>query len=299
MSRVLVTGAAGFTGRYMIARLAEDGHEIHALVKESGTNLPADVTACHIAALDDTDRLTAICELVRPEYVLHLAAIAFVGHKDPNQIYATNLLGTRNLLQSLVDAQVHPSAVLIASSANIYGNQREGILGEETPPDPVNDYGVSKLAMEYMSRLYSTALPIIVARPFNYTGVGQDISFLIPKIVDHLRREADVIELGNLAVERDFSDVRWVVDAYARLIASPSAIGKTLNICSGKALALQDIIDMACRAAGRSLAVRVNPEFVRRTEVRSLCGDRSRLEAVIGPSKGPPFEETLRWMLEA
>ncbi|MDD2677178.1 MAG: GDP-mannose 4,6-dehydratase, partial [Methylacidiphilaceae bacterium] len=218
---------------------------------------------------------------------------------DVDEIYATNIVGTRHLLQALVDENVAPTSVLLASSANVYGNQQGGMIGETAAPHPANDYAVSKLAMEYVAHLYATRLPIIITRPFNYTGVGQSPSFLIPKIVEHVRRRAPEIELGNLDVARDFSDVRSVVDAYARLLTAPGAVGGTFNICSGQAYPLRQVLDLCERITGHAMRIRVNPAFARANEVRTLCGDKTHLEQVIGPVAMPPLEETLRWMLQA
>ncbi len=188
--------------------------------------------------------------------------------------------------------------MLVASSANIYGNSREGVLEEALPPAPANDYGISKVAVEYLAKLYSDRLPLIVARPFNYTGVGQPTNFIIPKIVDHARQNRSVMELGNLEVSRDFSDVRTIVDAYARLLAEPKAIGSTFNICSGHAVSLREIIDLVEQISGMSFEVRINPALVRDKEVRSLCGSPARVESAIGPLDHVPLEDTLRWMLK-
>ena len=136
-------------------------------------------------------------------------------------------------------------------------------------------------------------------RPFNYTGVGQSVDFVIPKLVDHIQRKAYNIALGNLDVERDFSDVRGVVDAYARLLRCSEAIGETLNICSGRGYSLRDLLDLARRISGKALEVTVDPALVRENEVHSLYGDNSRLQARIGKLCMPPLSETLRWMLDA
>jgi nucleoside-diphosphate-sugar epimerase len=186
--------------------------------------------------------------------------------------------------------------VRLASRANVYGNAVGGVLDEETRPNPANDYAVSKLAMEYMAGIWMDRLPIVISRPFNYTGVGQSESFLIPKIVDHFNRRAEVIELGNLDVWRDFNDVRAVADAYRRLIEVRPA-GQIVNVCSGVTHSLREVLSMAEKITGHQIKVQVNPAFVRKNEVRSLCGDPGRLRSLIGSWQTPAFEETLRWML--
>lgn len=172
------------------------------------------------------------------------------------------------------------------------------MLEETNSVAPANDYGVTKVAMEYVASLYTARLPLVVVRPFNYTGRGQSTEFIIPKIVAHARVAARTIELGNIDVARDFSDVRTVVDAYARLLSTPDASGSTYNVCSGRTVSLEEVLDLVARISGHHLDVTVNPSFVRANEVRHLCGSPRRLESVIGPLKQIPIEETLRWMLE-
>jgi nucleoside-diphosphate-sugar epimerase len=298
VNRTLITGVAGFTGRYLAKQLSEQGHDVHGLVHGGDVAELAGVSDLHRADLADGEAVQAVIDKVRPTHVVHLAAIAFVGHGDVSEMYRSNVLGTRQLLQALASLTDKPKAVLLASSGNVYGNAREGILDEAVPTAPANDYGVTKVAMEYVAGLYRARLPITIARPFNYTGRGQDASFLIPKIVDHLARRADRIELGNLDVSRDFSDVRMVVDAYARLLDAPASAGETFNICSGIPVSLREVIEMGERAAGHRMEVRVNPAFVRADEVRTLAGSAAKLERLIGPLKRMLLEETLRWMLE-
>ncbi len=250
------------------------------------------------ANLNDAAALKGHIEVIQPDIVIHLAALAFVGHGDAKAFYDVNLVGTRNLLQSLADCKHRPEAVLIASSANVYGNTSEGQLDESTQPQPANDYAVSKLAMEYMARLWMQQLPIIITRPFNYTGVGQAENFLIPKIVSHFRRKADFIELGNIDVSRDFSDVRSLVAAYRRLIEA-KAFGQTVNVCSSRTYSLREIISMSSDLSKHDLEIRINPDFVRKNEVRTLSGNCGLLRSIIGDWQVPPIEETLHWMLNA
>jgi len=286
--RVLVTGASGFTGRYMASRLREAGCEV--------CDLRADGDGKAVNLLDRAALRARVAEAA-PQRVVHLAAISFVAHGDADEIYRVNIVGTRNLLEALAALPDPPSNVLLASSANVYGNVG-GVLDETSPLSPQNDYAVSKMAMEAMAALWSDKLPLTTVRPFNYTGRGQDEKFLIPKIVSHFRRGARSIELGNVDVSRDFYDVRCVTAAYFSLVALPGR-GETYNVCSGEEHSLQEIIRMMQRIAGYEIDVRVNPAFVRGNEIRSLRGDNRKLLACIGPAPRFDLESTLRWMYQA
>jgi nucleoside-diphosphate-sugar epimerase len=292
--RALITGLRGFTGYYMARELSAAGYHVH------GTVLPGEPTGPDIFAVDLLDRasVAAAVEQVRPDVVVHLAAIAFVAHNDADQMYRVNVVGTRNLLEALAAGPHKPSSVLLASSANIYGNADVAVIDENVPPNPANDYAVSKLAMEAMARLWLDRLPITIARPFNYTGVGQAENFLLPKIVSHFRKEARRIELGNLAIARDFSDVRMVAKSYRRLLAAAPS-GEAFNVCSGQPHSLESLIDMMSEIAGYRIEVHVNPAFVRANEVLTLTGSNAKLAGVIGRIEPTPLSETLRWMYTA
>ena len=299
MKRILITGADGFTGRYLAAQMSRAGYEVHGLVHKPVTGGVPGVAKLHVGDLSDLAGLAAVAQEVQPCKVAHLAAIAFVAHGDVDAIYRTNVMGTRNLLEALVQSQAPVETVLLASSANVYGNSVGGVLDESTPAAPANDYAVSKLAMEYVARLYAQRLPIVMARPFNYTGLGQSESFLIPKIVNHVLRRAAVIELGNLEVARDFSDVRMMVESYQRLLETPAAVGQTFNVCSGRAWTLNEVLGMVRELSGHPFEVRVNPAFVRQNEVKLLVGSRAKLDATVGVMPHIPLADTLRWMLGA
>jgi nucleoside-diphosphate-sugar epimerase len=292
--RALITGLRGFTGYYMARELTAAGYHVH------GTVLPGDETGPDIFTVDLNDRaaLAVMIEQVRPDVVVHLAAIAFVAHNDAEQMYRVNVVGTRNLLEALANGSHKPSSVLLASSANIYGNAAVSVIDECVPPAPANDYAVSKLAMEYMARLWMDKLPIVIARPFNYTGVGQSENFLLPKIVSHFRKGARRIELGNLAIARDFSDVRTVAKSYRRLLAAAPG-GEVFNVCSGRSHSLESLIDTMSDIAGYRIEVHVNPAFVRANEVLTLSGSNAKLTDAIGAIEPTPLVDTLRWMYRA
>lgn len=290
IARAFVTGLDGFTGRYLAAELKSAGYEV------SGTSMDGR-SGTYRCNLLEADTLRRAVVDAKPDVVFHLAAIAFVAHSDVDNMYRTNIVGTRNLLAALEEG-AKPKGVLVVSSANVYGNSPIGVITEDVGPVPANDYAVSKLAMEQMASLWRDRLPITVVRPFNYTGVGQSTQFLLPKLVDAFRRKAEVLELGNLDVIRDFCDVRSVVRAY-RLLLEANSAGLTLNVCSGIGHSLMDIVAMLHALTGHSPQIRVNPAFVRGNEVRSLIGNHDALERVIGEMPVIPLRETLEWMLVA
>jgi nucleoside-diphosphate-sugar epimerase len=295
--KALVTGVAGFTGRYLAEALARRSISVVGIALHDEEVEFAD--RVHAADITNADAVREVVLSEKPDLIAHLAAISFVAHDNIDEMYRSNLMGTRNLLEVLTLLEHTPQSVLLASSSNVYGNRNEGMMRESMPPDPVNDYSVTKVAGEMVAGLYRTRLPICIVRPFNYTGVGQSPSFLIPKIVQHARAGEGKIRLGNVEVARDFSDVRFVTEAYCRLLDCPQAMGRTLNVSSGRAYRIDEILAQVALITGRRLEVDVDPALVRENDVRKLWGDSSLLDQLVGPIKRIPLEETLRWMLQA
>jgi nucleoside-diphosphate-sugar epimerase len=301
MAVALITGIAGFTGRYLARDMLARGYRIVGLDQMAGESIddapPATTERLSMYRCDLLDRagLARAVQLIEPDVVAHLAAISFVAHGDADAIYRINVVGTRNLLEALSSLPRKPSVALLASSANIYGNSTDGLIDESVPANPANDYAISKLAMEYMARLWMDRLPIVIVRPFNYTGVGQAPQFVLPKIVGHFQRGERIVELGNIDVARDFSDVRFVSQAYCELLQKAPA-GQIFNVCSGNVHSLGDVLRMMAGIAGYEIEVRVNPAFVRDNEVKRLEGNPKKLALLAKDLPRIPLEETLRWM---
>jgi GDP-6-deoxy-D-talose 4-dehydrogenase len=282
--KILLTGGDGFTGQHFAALARRKGHEVVVLQSD----------------LTNAEAVKAEVAAVEPTHILHLAAISFVGHADVRAFYDVNLFGTVNLLDAMALLAMPPRAIVLASSANIYGNCIVSPISESQLPEPSNHYGISKLAMEHAARTYADRLPIVIARPFNYTGPGQDLTFVIPKLIDHFKRRAPRIDLGDVTVEREFNDVLFVCEVYLQLLTIGDA-GQTYNVCSGQPYTLQYVIDLLTRLSGHSINVEVNPAFVRANEVHRLCGSPAKLQALLA-KKGfrldnPALEDTLQRML--
>lgn len=276
--RILITGAQGFTGRYLSALLRQVGHEVFALQ----------------ADIRDLDVLTAEVKAVNPTHIVHLAGISFtLDGKDIN-IYKVHLIGTENLLKACMDIRQNLQKVILVSTCHIYGLEHgDNPLDENTRPAPRTHYAISKFAMECVAENYRADLPLLITRPFNYSGQGQEGRFLVPKLVRHFRERLPEIELGNIDVARDFSDVRWVAQVYRSLLDSERE--GVVNLCSGRALSIRAILDYLRQQSGHDLQVRQKTDLIRR-ECMVQVGDRSRLDAWTGIHPYP-FESTLDWML--
>ncbi len=278
--RILVTGADGFTGLHFVQQARAAGHDIVELT----------------ANLTDRAAIKSQVELAAPQAVVHLAAISFVGHDKPSAFYDVNVIGTLNLLDALQDLAQPPSRILLASSANVYGNCDQSPIAETQTPAPVNHYAMSKLAMEYLAKTYADKLPLFFVRPFNYTGPGQAASFVIPKLVAHFQRRAATVELGNLHVEREYNDVRMVCEVYLKLLERAQR-GETYNICTGQTHTLGHVIDLLTELTGHHIEVLVDPSFVRANEIHRLCGSTDKLIQTLGALPSVALSDTLHWML--
>jgi nucleoside-diphosphate-sugar epimerase len=292
-NRILITGINGFTGVHLERYLAENGFDVYGTVID--TPLSSKHFQCDITQMDQVD--TIIAEL-RPDYLIHIAGISFPGEKNASLIYDVNVIGTENIIRSLINHRVTLKKVIIASSATVYGDQGEEVLDESMCPKPLNHYGCSKLSMEHISAHYFDKLNIIITRPFNYTGIGQEKHFLIPKIVSHYKEGKREIELGNLNVAREFNDIDYIIGNYYKLLIS-EAKSITVNLSSNHPVKLLDVIDMMNEIAGYTIEVKVNPLFVRENEIPSLSGSTKLLETLVELENKETLHKTLQTMYDA
>ncbi len=284
-NRVLIFGINSFTGKHLSSYLSSKGYSIFGTTKDS-----CDITR--------KDNITKTLKKINPNYIINLSAIASPAYGDVLEFYRVNSIGAINILEVLIELDLNPKKVILSSSATVYGNQGLEILNEALCPKPSNYYGTSKLSMESMTKNYFNKLNIIITRPFNYTGVGQSQNFLIPKIVNHFRERKESISLGNLDVIREFNDISFICEVYNRLLNS-TIKSKIVNICSGRGIKLLDIIDIMNNIAGYNIKVEVNPNFVRKNEIKSLTGSPQKLFSLIGKIKQKEFKETIKDMFEA
>ena len=284
--KILLTGANGFTGRHFTVAAKMAGYEVAALQSD----------------LNEVDYLEQEIFNINPTAVVHLAGISFVASKDHEAFYRVHALGTSNLLQALAKLPNSPKKILLASSATVYGNSENPHSTENQPLCPIDHYAMSKVAMEEMAKTFFERLPIVIARPFNYTGPGQHSNFLIPKLVEHFAQKRSSIELGNLNVEREFNDVSTVCNAYLGLLQHGKA-SEIYNVSTGNARSLRMVLDTLIDITGHPLEVKINSDFVRANEIIRMCGNPNKLLALFDKAQKtlviPSLEETLQKMLNA
>ncbi len=291
-NKVLIFGIEGFTGLHLSKYLKNHDYEIFGT---SYSQSQKNISQVDITYKDDI--LKVLKEIV-PDYIIVLAGISFPAHGHNEDFYNINTIGAINILDALLHLNQTPKKIIMVSSATVYGNQGIEVLDESLCPKPANHYGASKYAMESMAKNYFSKFNMIITRPFNYTGSGQMENFLIPKIVKHFKENKKKIELGNLNIKREFNDINFVCEVYAKLLASNTK-SKIVNICSNRGIKLLDVIDLMNEIAGYEIEIKVNPAFVRKDEIKTLTGSSKKLFDIVGEIQQIEFKTTLRTMFES
>jgi GDP-4-dehydro-6-deoxy-D-mannose reductase len=315
MSRVLVTGAAGFAGRHAIRELARRGWTVFGAAREadrvgSPEEAPGDVAAWLRLDLDREGAesgIDAALREARPDAVLHLAAQSNVARAwaDPVGTWRVNVLGTVRLVNALRRQGV--PRLVFASSGDVYGKVATADLPirESQRPAPNNPYAASKLAAEAAVAQFGGAdgPEVVLLRLFAHTGPGQSPDFACPAFARQIARaeaglQAPSVRTGNLDARRDFSDVRDIARAYADALERAPA-GEPLNVCSGKAWRVGDALAALVALSTVAIDVGVDPEKLRPVDSPEIRGDGSRFQAATGWAPSIPFERTLADLLDA
>ena len=310
---VLVTGANGFVGPYVVSRLASDGHQVIAAVHlapgaspETQSSLDA---AEQIVELDVTDHESvARLPLGDVDAVIHLAAVASVGESisSPGRAWDVNAGGTARLADALARGAPRRRIVfLLVSSGEVYGvSEDRRPIAETCPAQPASPYAASKLGAEIAAQEIGrrTALEVVVARPFGHTGAHQASRYVVPafarRVLAAKKIGAPVVTVGNLEPIREFMHVADVADAYVRLLQSGKD-GETYNVASGHAVSLRDVFLQVADIAGHPVIPEVDTALVRAVDVPYLVGDAARLTKATGWRPTTPLSETLREVVNA
>lgn len=298
--RVLITGADGFVGHWAVEVLTRAGHEViptEPSPRRPGT-LPLDVT--------DRPAMETLIGEKMPDACLHLGGIAFVpmGWKNPVRLYEINTLGTLNVLEAFRH-QNPKAAILMVSSAEVYGREaREHSVDEEAALRPSNLYGVSKLAADESCLLYARhyGMRIMTARPANHIGPGQSEHFVATAFARQLialkkQGGAGILQVGNLEAQRDFLDVRDVVEAY-RLLLEQGQGGQAYNLASGQLTRIQEMLDTLCDILDCHPDILVDPELYRPAD-QPVVLDSTRIRQETGWTPTYELRQTLSDLVDS
>ncbi len=308
---VLVTGIGGFAGSHLAEYLLAKGLEVRGILlpKEGTANIDA-VKHCltlHVADLTNAGAVYGVIEGQRPDLIFHLAAQASVSNswEDPASTMFVNIMSQLNLFQAVLATGIRPR-ILVVGSYEEYGSLRpEELPAKETSPlRPTNPYGVSKIAQDMMGYQYFSGrgLHCVRVRPFNHLGPRQRETFVAPSFAKQVA-EAEaglrepVVRVGNLAAQRDFTDVRDIVRGYHLALLHGEA-GEVYNLGFGRATSVQQILDFFLAHSRIPLTVECDPSLLRPLDASVCTCDFSKLNKRTGWEPKIPLEQTLSDVLE-
>jgi GDP-4-dehydro-6-deoxy-D-mannose reductase len=309
--KALITGIAGFAGSHLAELLLAEGAEVGGTVfpDESTRNIEPFRTDLRLSTCDirDAVALAKLVEEVRPDEIYHLAAVTFIPESinDPRLTFETNFFGTMNVLEAAKQLE-NSARVLFVGSADEYGliSKDDLPVDERTPLRPLNPYSVSKASagMLAFQCAFASGLHVVRVRPFNHTGPRQsprfvcsDFAHQIVEVEKGLRPPE--ISVGNLQPRRDFADVRDVVRAY-RDILRQGGSGQVYNVCTGRSVAVGEILEMLLAISGQKLRIIERSDRTRKTDVEEVRGDFGKIEKAVGWTPSISMATTLEDMID-
>jgi GDP-4-dehydro-6-deoxy-D-mannose reductase len=282
VSLTLITGGTGFVGTHLVQFLKSNSSHI-AVLASGGESKPQAGVRYHEVDIREQDAVRSVVQEVKPDRIYHLAGISSVDDSwsNPRLTFEVNVLGAYNLFDAAMSLPF-PPRILNISTSQVYASSSSP-LTEDSRIQPNNPYAASKamaelLVVEYRRR---TAGGIITTRSFNHTGPGQPPNFVLPSIAKQfveieLGLRPAILNVGNVEVQRDFTDIRDVIRAYSTLLEKGKP-GEVYNVCSGSAVRLADIIRIFESAAGRKVTLATEESRVRSNDVPVICGDPKKI----------------------
>jgi GDP-4-dehydro-6-deoxy-D-mannose reductase len=312
MKKVLITGASGFVGGFLIEHLLSLGDYEVIGTYNSEERLQKSPLKDKIkfikADLSNKEETKKTLTDTKPEFIYHLAALASAGasFKDPFGTFHTNIDSELNLFESLRELEMKETRSLIFASAEEYGYVQPDDLpvDENTPLRPANPYAVSKIAQDYLAFQYNLSykLPLIRVRPFNQIGPRQGTGYVASDFAKQIAeiekgQKEPVIKVGNLDAKRDFTDVRDAVKAY-HLILEKGIAGDVYNVGCGTSHKVQEILDSLLKLANVKISVEVDPNKLRPSDIPEIVADNTKVNKLTNWKPEIPFETTIKDILD-
>jgi GDP-4-dehydro-6-deoxy-D-mannose reductase len=295
--KALITGAGGFCGRHLVSYLRSQDVSVHSM----GISVIQQENHHHITDVTNSSSLIRVLEDVKPDYVFHLAGVTV--SPDPTLFYRVNTQFAVSLLDALTKYGSDPCPLLFVGTSAEYGMISPDHLPirESLPPHPYNHYGISKLAQTFAASA-ATHLPVIMVRPFNIIGPGMPEHLVVQSFIRQITSTGDPeklvrIEVGNLESSRDFIDIADVVRIYWRLINNPNSYGEIINVCSGRATVVSDLLSKLIELSGITVQVVQDRSRFKQVDVPAHYGSTEKLERLVGGIAFTDLETTLKRLL--
>lgn len=281
MKKVLITGAGGFVGKYIIEEFKKQNYEIIACDINKKQVFEDDIKYYDMNILDK-QVVEKIIEDCQPDYLINLAAISSVGlsWSIPDKTIEVNVVGTLNLLDA-VKKHCSKCKILLIGSSEEY-ESKDTPLKETDTVNANNPYGISKVTQENFAKLYSEkyGLNIVCTRSFNHTGVGQLDQFVIPSFckqvaeIDKTHKPGKIF-VGNLSAYRDISDVKDIVKVYRKLLENDTD-ELIYNVGSGKAHKIEDILKYIVSLSSQEIEIVIDKDKIRPVDTPYICCDNTK-----------------------
>ncbi|MFM7056236.1 MAG: GDP-mannose 4,6-dehydratase [Planctomycetota bacterium] len=309
--KVLVTGAGGFIGSHLTEALVTAGAQVRAMVHYNSAGrrgwldqspLKNDM---EIVAGDITDGGSVSAAMQGREVVFHLAALIAIpySYSAPLSYVQTNIVGTLNVLEAA--RRLGTSRVIQTSTSEVYGTALSVPISETHPLQGQSPYSASKIGADKLAESYfrSFELPVVTVRPFNTYGPRQSARAVLPTIITQCLA-GKTVRLGSLTPTRDLNYVSDTAAGFMACAAHPDAVGRTLNIGSGREISVGDLAQLTASLIGSDVRIECEDQRLRPpgSEVERLLADNRLAAEVVGWKPAVTLEaglqQTIDWFRE-
>lgn len=279
MKKALITGSHGFVGPYLKKELEQNGYVVYGVDCQK-----IDENNYYCADITDKDQIKKVIEKIKPEYIFHLAGVSSssLAEENPDLTYNVNVKGTENIFNIIKENK--KIKILVVNSSLVYGKPEHLPIKENHSLNGTGVYAKSRIDQEKSVQDYKGKVNYIIARSFNHTGSMQPDTFVIPKIVKQIieikKGKREILELGNIDVKRDISDVHDVVRTY-RMLLEQGEFGIICNVCRGEYIRLREVVHYV-KDLAKLEDVKINlDKEITTDEVFDIRGDNGYLKSLI------------------
>lgn len=304
--KVLIIGAAGFVGKYLVKQLENDYGCSVIITKLEHENFQIPGIKSYNLDVLNRETVYTLLKKEKPDYIIHLAAQSSVAlaWKEPKLTIEVNIVGCVNVLEAVREVGYTPRILLVGSGEEYgYAAMEQIPIPEKAVPVPGNIYAVTKACQNMIGKIYADAyqMEVMMVRAFNHIGPGQAEHFVVSDFCKQVAeieagKKEPVIYVGNLSAKRDFTDVRDIARAYSLLLKQGKR-GETYNVGSGNAVAIQELLDKILNLSGNSIRIETDVTRLRPVDVPVIKADIEKIKEATGWKPEIPLEDTLREVL--